>query len=1058
MLALPTTAVEAVAASPTQSPPTQSSPDRSVEAEATDRVRPYPPLTDARAERVRAALERMRRDPRGPYLRVRWFCNDGTVLAPEPGACRNHGGGHQHAVFTDEARALADLGFHVGTILQSMSYEDFVDAEHGHYRLRELVLEQYLVEAHDGWVLRRARYYRGARQIEDEEQRGREFLVRLLDDPAWRARHPLLGRRLAAVVPHGQAGIPGERIRALATRIAELDPVFQDLRVKLHSRPGPDDLAAVRRFRERLPDAPSAKLLEALDELEAGLVALYPEDFDPQRWQALATELEGTPLDDELSSLAGRLAAAGARERVRLLSRLVLRARDLYNDQRIAGRDPDGGVALALLDLINYADSFLVAAANSWIQDQLALYEPEPGQRGAAGGDGAAPGSDTTSAAASREELIGFLADLVDAAYAGGWLTAREHGALSPVARLQQASLPSAAAATGVGSSLSDRAALPAARYHELVGYLGRAVDWAQGAIHQAYGMVLERYLQVEPAATGFRDDELRRSVLLPYAAAIDLLSRDADRAVEMLHEVFGVETAGQVFGLNAGVTIGRLRVIESLADLEDIRLEPTDICVLPETPADLGHVAGILTLDEGSRLSHVQLLARSMGIPNAVISGQLYPLLRSHAGEEVFYAVSRVGAVVLKRRSEMTDRDLAVLEEKASRPQERVAIDVEELDLTVTELLPLENVDLEDSGRLVGPKAANLGRLHRLFPDRVAPGLVIPFGVFRQHIDRDLLGGGRTLHEVLVEIYDYADTARASGADAGEVDRWVLERLEEVHRAIVQMELLPGFVADLRRHLAQRFGPPGTYGIFVRSDTNVEDLPSFTGAGLNLTMMNQIGTEAILEAIKKVWASPFTERSYSWRQKLVTDPEHVYPSLVLLRSVPVDASGVVATTDLTGNRPAIWTVTLSEGIGGVVEGEPAETTLVPAGGGEPVLLSSARSVWRKVLNPEEGGIDRAPVEGHDVLLTPERLADLRRVVVQVEQRYPTVPGEDGEPLPWDIEFGFVGDHVMLFQIRPLVTSRRLSALETLVDDLGPSEPDRSTTVDLREPPRPAGL
>ena len=82
---------------------------------------------------------------------------------------------------------------------------------------------------------------------------------------------------------------------------------------------------------------------------------------------------------------------------------------------------------------------------------------------------------------------------------------------------------------------------------------------------------------------------------------------------------------------------------------------------------------------------------------------------------------------------------------------------------------------------------------------------------------------------------------------------------------------------------------------MFVRSDTNAEDLPEFTGAGLNLTVPNQVGTQQIIQAIKNVWASPFTERAYDWRSRFLIGSEQVYPSVILMRAVPSDKSGVIA-------------------------------------------------------------------------------------------------------------------------------------------------------------------
>ena len=44
------------------------------------------------------------------------------------------------------------------------------------------------------------------------------------------------------------------------------------------------------------------------------------------------------------------------------------------------------------------------------------------------------------------------------------------------------------------------------------------------------------------------------------------------------------------------------------------------------------------------------------------------------------------------------------------------------------------------------------------------------------------------------------------------------------------------GFESEVEAALNE-LGKPNTFGVYVRSDTNVEDLKDFTGAGLNLTV-----------------------------------------------------------------------------------------------------------------------------------------------------------------------------------------------------------------------------
>ena len=60
----------------------------------------------------------------------------------------------------------------------------------------------------------------------------------------------------------------------------------------------------------------------------------------------------------------------------------------------------------------------------------------------------------------------------------------------------------------------------------------------------------------------------------------------------------------------------------------------------------------------------------------------------------------------------------------------------------------------------------------------------------------------------------------------------------------------------------------------FTRSDTNVEDLPGFTGAGLNRTLPNLVALAAQLRGVPEVWASPFLPRAVRWRSRALANPD----------------------------------------------------------------------------------------------------------------------------------------------------------------------------------------
>jgi len=105
---------------------------------------------------ARSIVDSMKKNPRGPYKQIRWFCNDGSVLPPTPYACRDHGGGRQHAEYSNERIRLAELGWYAGTIIAALTWEEFWDSQRNHFRMREIPLEKYLVDIDNGWVLDKA--------------------------------------------------------------------------------------------------------------------------------------------------------------------------------------------------------------------------------------------------------------------------------------------------------------------------------------------------------------------------------------------------------------------------------------------------------------------------------------------------------------------------------------------------------------------------------------------------------------------------------------------------------------------------------------------------------------------------------------------------------------------------------------------------------------------------------------------------------------------------------------------------------------------------------------
>ena len=190
---------------------------------------------------LRGWVQKMKKSPRGPFKRLRWFCNDGTVLPPKEYACRKYGGGVQHGEWTDRVKSMRNNGYYIANIYADIKPQRFIEDPQHLEILKQMILEQFLIDADDGWILRRARYYRGSLQAEDETRGGRSLLLGLIKDSHMRALRFALLRQAVRYLPHGRSGAPISEMRQLALTLAEKDKNFETLRIKLHVQPGLND-------------------------------------------------------------------------------------------------------------------------------------------------------------------------------------------------------------------------------------------------------------------------------------------------------------------------------------------------------------------------------------------------------------------------------------------------------------------------------------------------------------------------------------------------------------------------------------------------------------------------------------------------------------------------------------------------------------------------------------------------------------------------------------------------------------------------------------------------
>jgi hypothetical protein len=546
------------------------------------------------------------------------------------------------------------------------------------------------------------------------------------------------------------------------------------------------------------------------------------------------------------------------------------------------------------------------------------------------------------------------------------------------------------------------------------------AVEWSAAMVKAHYQETVNLYAGFEPLATGFIDDQIRGSVALQMGSSVSLLGSYLAGESQLTNKVMDLSDQSNFRGLNPGYAFGELVVVESGSDAVEVR--PDRIYLFQRAPSDLKPVAGIATVAEGNLVSHVQLLARNLGIPNAALSDRALADLRKYNGQRVFYAVSNRGNVIMKPEKQMTATERALFEKK-ERNETRITVPVDKIQLGQKNILNLRSVDAGDSGSLCGPKAANLGQLKKLFPDKVVEGLVIPFGIFRAHMDLGMPGQDGSYWDFLNMMFRKAGEMRAENTPEDQIEYYQLEQLEVLRSAIREMTLMPEFIRELEQQFGAVLGKPlGELPVFLRSDTNMEDLKDFTGAGLNLTLFNVADREKILSGIKEVWASPYTERSFKWRQQYLLNPENVFPSILVIPGVDVDCSGVLITKGINAGNEEDLTLAFSRGAGGAVDGQAAETYLIRNTGGHRLLAPSREPYYNRL--PVTGGTLKQAATFESPILKEANLNQVREWAKSARNLLPKATDATYRGA-YDVELGFRDNTLWLFQVRPFVENKK---------------------------------
>lgn len=313
-----------------------------------------------------------------------------------------------------------------------------------------------------------------------------------------------------------------------------------------------------------------------------------------------------------------------------------------------------------------------------------------------------------------------------------------------------------------------------------------------------------------------------------------------------------------------------------------------------------------------------------------------------------------------------------------------------------------------------VGGKNASLGEMIQNLSNlgvNVPGGFATTSDAYRSFLEHENLGNRINALLDALDVDDLSELAKTG---------------KQIRDWIMQIPLPEDLEADVNLAYAKvekEYGKEVTWA--VRSSATAEDLPDASFAGQQETFLNVSGLEDIKVAIRKVFASLFTDRAISYRVHQNFDHAGVALSAGIQKMVRSDigASGVMFSLDTESGFDKVVFITGSYGLGEmVVQGavNPDEFYAYKPNleSGKPAVLS--RTLGSKLIEMVYDPEGEEPVKIIDIAkekqtkycITDEQVEELARQAVTIEKHYKR---------PMDIEWALDGidGGLYIVQARP---------------------------------------
>ncbi len=442
---------------------------------------------------------------------------------------------------------------------------------------------------------------------------------------------------------------------------------------------------------------------------------------------------------------------------------------------------------------------------------------------------------------------------------------------------------------------------------------------------------------------------------------------------------------------LNTADAIGQIRLITTID--ENTELAPTDIVVLTETPLYIAPVSGIILDQPSTALSHVNLLAKGWKIPNLYIKDALDTLAPlkdqwvSLKANSTSYSITPLSKQeIIEYQQHLTQQQTQSIKKAAGT-------------LSIKQLASLKQLKKEDS-LAYGAKAANLAEVKNahILNVHVPEGFAIPFYHYQEFIQKN--GLDRTISTLLDDSELMSQRHARRKALASLRHQMINAPMPEK----LQTEIIQQWQTQL-------YGK----GVFVRSSSNAEDIPGFSGAGLYTTVPNVVREEDIIIAVKTVWASLWNFEAFEARSQHPIDHRSVYMGVLIQEGVDMESSGVMITKDPfdKNHRGALY-ISAKRGLGiAVVEGKKIAEQVMYMYHSHSISVLTRSNDDTLLSFDNNGGIKKTTITNERRVLTDNMVITLRDISQAIKSLF--------KGTEQDIEWGYHQGRYYILQARPFV-------------------------------------